>query len=90
MIRIQFEVSPSLAKEIESYENEGEIGSHREFYANLIALWRWAANHSRNGENIAAIDSDGKTISELTMPSLEMVKYKAIAEKHLKALESQP
>jgi hypothetical protein len=83
MIRLQFEVSPSLAKEIEAFENEAEIGSHREFYANLISLWRWSAQRVREGKTLAAIDPVNSTFNELTLPSLDTIKHKALAERAL-------
>lgn len=83
MVRIQFEVSASLAKEIEAFEAEAEITSHREFYGNLIALWRWSAQRVREGKTITAMDIKTLKYNELTMPSLENIKFKAMAEKEL-------
>ncbi len=83
MVRIQFEISSTLAKEIEAFEAESEIGSHREFYANLISLWRWSANRVREGKMIAAIDPQRMKFNEITLPSLETIKYKAMAEREL-------
>lgn len=83
MIRLQFEVSPSLAKEIEAFEDEAEIGSHREFYANLISLWRWSAQRVREGKSLAAIDPETSVFNELTLPALDTIKQKALAEREL-------
>jgi len=82
-IRIQFEVSAPLAKEIELFEAEADITSHREFYANLISLWRWTVQRSREGKTIAAIDPQTMKYSEITMPALETIKLKSMAEKQL-------
>ena len=52
IVRFQFEAPALLTKEIEVLENEAFIGSHREFFMNLLSLWRWAAKCARNGEPI--------------------------------------
>ncbi len=83
MVRIQFEISSTLAKEMEDFELEADITSHREFYANLISLWRWAASRSKEGKLIAAIHPVRKTYNEITLPALETVKLKAMAEQEL-------
>lgn len=87
-VRIQFEISATLAREMESFEAEAEIGSHREFYSNLISLWRWAANRSREGKLIAAIDAETMKFNEITLPSLETIKYKALVDRQLSRADS--
>ena len=86
--RIQFEISQLLANEIEAFESEAEITSHREFYANLVALWRWSASRVKEGKIICALDVSNLRYNELTLPALETIKYKALVEKEL-ALATQ-
>lgn len=82
-VRMQFEISEALAKEIESFEAEAEITSHREFFGNLIAFWRWAAKRSQEGKSICALDMQTLKYNELTLPSLDLIKMKALAEREL-------
>jgi hypothetical protein len=79
-VRFQFDFSARLAREIERFEEESELTSHREFFANAVALWRWAAQKSREGKTIAAIevnDDDDIDYVELSLPALDAVKAEA-------------
>lgn len=76
-IRLQFEVSLILAKEIEALEAEADVRSHREFFANLISLWRWSAGKIREGKTIAAINLEGDRITQyhhLSMPAFDSIQ----------------
>lgn len=76
-----------MARELERFEEESELPTHREFFANALALWRWAAQKSREGKTIAAIeiiDDDVKYV-ELTLPALDIIRLEALAAKTLVA-----
>lgn len=88
-VRIQFEFSPRLARELVRFEEESEIQTHREFFAYALSLWRWAAQKSREGKTISAIEMNGDEIkyTELTMPPLDNIRIEALAAR---ALVAQP
>jgi hypothetical protein len=83
-MRLQFEISESLADEIKRMESDAEIGSHREFFATLVALYRWAEKRSKDGKAIVALDEVTERYNELCLPPLETLKMKALAERALK------
>lgn len=84
--RFQFDLSQKLAEEVEAFEVESGIATHREFFANTLSLWKWAARMSREGKIIAAIEYDRAgnfRYSELSMPALDEVRNDALAERLL-------
>lgn len=84
-VRIQFEFSQKLARELARFEEESDIPTHREFFAYTLSLWRWAAQKSREGKIIAAIEMTGDEIKyiELTMPPLDNIRIESMAAKKL-------
>lgn len=82
-MRLQIEVSDALADEIGVMQAEAEIATHREFFATLVALYRWAAMRSKDGKAIVALDEPTMKYNELTLPALETLKAKALAERAL-------
>lgn len=88
-VRIQFEISAKLAQELEQFEKDGDMNTHREFFVNAITLWRWAFQKSREGKTIAALEDseDQLRYTELSLPGLDSVRRDALA---LRALSMGP
>lgn len=84
-VRIQFEFTARMARELERMEEESELPTHREFFANTLALWRWAAQKSAEGKTIAAVDisDDGMKYVELNLPALDFIRCNSLAAKTL-------
>src|SRR5260221_1742291 len=82
-LRIQFEIPLAMAKEIERLESDADIASHREFFSNMLALWRWAARRAGEGKIIASIHPQKLIYNEITLPALDSIRLKALANSEL-------
>lgn len=83
-VTISFEVTRSVADEMLRMEQDAEIPSHREMFANMLTLWRWAEMRAREGRAIVALDEATMRYAEVSLPALETLKLKALAERQMK------
>ena len=73
-VRIQFELSPEKAAELEELIKETGVQSKRELFNNALTLLKWAVRETRRGNSIASVDEEHGKYRELQMPILEPKK----------------
>ena len=88
MHTIKFEITDQMAADLNGFLIDGQIKDQRELFANMVALWRWADQRSREGKAIVALNQRTNRYNEITLPSLDWLKALALADRELG--EEQP
>lgn len=81
VVRLQFEIDPSLWESLEIYQQKGALATKRELLNNAFTLLKWAANHKEQGHSITANSQSGM-IYELELPFLDNIEFSS--QKRLK------
>lgn len=70
-VRIQFELSPEKAEEIDALMRETGVSTKKELFNNALTLLKWAVRETGRGHSIASVDEEHGKYRELQMPILE-------------------
>ncbi len=69
-VRIQFELAPEKAAEIEELMKETGVQTKKELFNNALTLLKWAIRETKRGNSIASVDEAHGKYRELQMPIL--------------------
>jgi len=71
MARLQLDLSESHDLLIQRLMDLCDLSTKKDVIENALLLLGWAANETRRGLSIAAVDEDRKLYKEVHMPALE-------------------
>jgi hypothetical protein len=73
-IRIQFELSPEKAGELDELMAETGVQTKKELFNNALTLLKWAVRETARGNSIASVDEEHGRYRELHMPVFPVKK----------------
>jgi hypothetical protein len=69
-MKLDFEVSDQDIETLDSLVKEAGLDSYKDLFNNSLALFRWAAEQTKAGCVIAAVDEEAKKYTEVQMQAL--------------------